>query len=152
MVDDKKNVWVVDFERSGVGHALQDFIELEADVLNRLFGVPTSIDYYLRMCMTAFKQTEIKPFDEADVNSDDPDIDKALKTISILRRLAFQATGISNAREYVIGLFFNMLFRSALVHKIDPPKSERPLLLAGLICHRLDHWNEPWPPVAWNIS
>lgn len=152
MVDDKKNVWVVDFERSGVGHALQDFIELEADVLNRLLGVPINIPAYLKMCMTTFKQTEIKPFDEGDLNSGDANTDKALKTISILRRLAFQVTGISNAREYVIGLFFNMLFRAALIHKIDPAKSELPLLLAGFISHRLDHWDEPWPPAEWNIS
>ncbi len=36
LVDIQKNVWVIDFERCGEGHILQDFIELEADIFNRL--------------------------------------------------------------------------------------------------------------------
>ena len=36
LIDSRKNAWVIDFERSGDGHALQDFIELESDIINRL--------------------------------------------------------------------------------------------------------------------
>ncbi len=36
LIDSRKNAWVIDFERSGEGHVLQDFIELESDILNRL--------------------------------------------------------------------------------------------------------------------
>lgn len=152
LVDNKKNVWVIDFERCGAGHSLQDFIELEADILNRMVGYNINIPSYFKMCMTVFKQSKIQGIEKAETCSEDAQIDKALKTISILRTLALQCTGIADAREYLFGLLFNMIFRAALAHKADPKKSERPLLLAGFICHRLDHWDEPWPPIEWEFS
>lgn len=152
LVDNKKNVWVIDFERCGDGHALQDFIELEADILNRLIGSITNPPEYFRMCMILFKQNKLKELDEMETNSSDKNIEKALKTISVLRRLATQCTGIVDMREYLFGLFFNMIFRAALIYKENPLKSELPLLLAGFLCHRFDHWNEPWPPTSWKFS
>ena len=152
MVDDRKNVWVIDFERCGSGHILQDFIELEADVLNRLLGHSSNKLAHLRMCLTVFKQTEITSFEDSETLSDDADIEKALKTISIIRGLALQCTGMKDAREYLYGLLFNLIFRAQLLHKIDAAKSGHPLLLAGLICHHLAHWDRSWPPVEWNIT
>ena len=145
MVDDRKNVWVIDFERCGKGHALQDFIELEADVINRLLGHPVNFPAYLKMCKTVFQTTEIN-LEEADLVSEDVEIEKALKTISIIRDLATQCTGMNDARQYLYGLLYNMTFRAQLLHKIDKSKSGYPLLLAGLICHRLDHWDQTWSP------
>lgn len=152
MVDDKKNVWVIDFERCGEGHALQDFIELEADIYNRLEIHNVNFSAYYKMCILALRQKSIQGFEIPSELTKDFRTKKALKTISILRSLAQQQTKISDAREYLLGLLFNMLFHASIVHKIDPAKSERPLLLAGFICHRLDHWDEFWPPVEWNIS
>ncbi|HND48325.1 MAG TPA: hypothetical protein PLL95_07170, partial [Anaerolineales bacterium] len=106
MVDDRKNVWVIDFERCGKGHALQDFIELEADVINRLLGHPVNFPAYLKMCKTVFQTTEIN-LEEADLVSEDVEIEKALKTISIIRDLATQCTGMNDAREYLYGLLYN---------------------------------------------
>jgi thiamine kinase-like enzyme len=34
LIDDSNNIWVIDFERTGEGHVLQDFIELESDLIN----------------------------------------------------------------------------------------------------------------------
>lgn len=152
LVDDKKNVWVIDFERCGVGHSAQDFIELEADILNRLTGNNVNIPEYFQMCMTLFKQMDIREIPDDELNSNDPNIDKALKVISFMRGLAAQCTGVRNAREYLFSLLFNFTFRAALLYKDNPTKSERPLLLAGFICHRLDHWAEPWPPENWKLS
>ena len=144
MVDDRKNVWVIDYERCGKGHVLQDFIELEADILNRLLGHPVDLLAYLKMCTTVFSPTEINAFEEATLNSDSTEIEKALKTISIIRGLAVQCTGMKDAREYLYGLLYNMTFRAQLLHKTDKAKSGYPLLLAGLICHRIDHWDQNW--------
>jgi hypothetical protein len=52
----------------------------------------------------------------------------------------------------MLGLLFNMIFRAAIVRKISLEKSQRPLLLASLICHRLDHWNDSWNPDELNLT
>ncbi|MBL8100994.1 MAG: phosphotransferase [Anaerolineales bacterium] len=152
LVDTQKNVWVIDFERCGEGHILQDFIELEADIFNRLEEHNENFPAYLEMCDTILKQEQIQGFDESEIASEDPRIEKALKTISKLRALARQHTKITDAREYLYGLLFNMMFRAAMIYKTDPQKNERPLLLAGLICNRLDHWGRPWPPIEQDLS
>ncbi len=57
LVDNQKNVWVIDFERCGEGHILQDFIELEADIFNRLEEHNDNFSAYLKMCFTILKKT-----------------------------------------------------------------------------------------------
>lgn len=151
LVDNKKNVWVIDFERCGEGHILQDFIELEADIFNRLEEHNDNFPAYLKMCFTVLGQKNIQGFNNLEIASEDIRIEKALQTISILRSLACQHTTITDAREYMFGLLFNMIFRAAMVRKISLEKSQRPLLLASLICHRLDHWDGPWNPAELNL-
>jgi hypothetical protein len=104
------------------------------------------------MYLTVFKPTEITSLEENETFSDDADIEKALKTISTIREFAVKCTGMKDAREYLYGLLFNLIFRAQLLHKIDSAKSGHPLFLAGLICHHLDHWDQSWPPIEWNIT
>lgn len=146
LVDTQKNVWVIDFERCGEGHVLQDFIELEADIFNRLEEHNDNWEAYFKMCHTVLKQTTIEAFEPAEMTSEDPRIEKALHTISTLRELANKHAKITDVREYLYGLLFNMMFRSAMIYKFFPNKKQQSLLLAGLICDRLDHWDEPWSP------
>lgn len=152
LVDDKRNVWVIDFERCGEGHILQDFIELEADIFNRLEASNEDFPAYFNMCLTILKQKNIQAFEKSETASPDARIEKALQTISILRALARQYTKVADAREYLFGLLFNMLFRAAMIHKLSPKKSQRALFFASLICHRLENWDEAWRPAEWNLS
>lgn len=151
LVDKRDIVWVIDFERCGWGYALQDFIELETDILSRLQGHDIAPLPFYKMCITLFKQAQIGKIENAG-SSDDEQITKAIMTISTLRDIAVECTNNTNIREYLMGLLFNMLFKAALSHKEDPQKSERPLIVASFLCHRLDHWNESWPPADWNLS
>lgn len=144
LVDSQKIVWVIDFERCGEGHILQDFIELEADIFNRLEEHNENLPAYFKMCATILKQKQIQGF-STETASEDPRIEKALRTISKLRELANQHTKLTDAREYLLGLLFNMMFRAAMIYKTNPAKNHRPLLLASLICDRLDHWDSTWP-------
>ncbi len=107
---------------------------------------------YLKMCITILKQKQIQEFEPAETESKNPRIEKALKTISKLRSLARQHTKITDAREYLYGLLFNMMFRAAMIHKTNPQKNKLPLLLASLICDRLDHWEEPWLPSELDLA
>jgi hypothetical protein len=149
LIDSRKNAWVIDYERSGEGHVLQDFIELESDIINRLEAHPESISSYYQMCLVVARQTEIKPLEESEMNSQDPSVRKALQTISVLRSLAQQCTGIQDARQYLLGLLFNTIFRATINSDKHHDRQRRSLRLAGIFCHRLEHWNESWPPEEW---
>lgn len=153
LVDSQRNIWVIDFERCGEGHILQDFIELEADIFNRLEEHNADLTAYFKMCFTVLKQKNIQRFDALECASADPRIEKALQTISTLRSLAVQHTKIKDAREYLFGLLFNMIFRASMIHKSGPKNNQRSLWIASLICHRLDHWDDAcWPPAEFNLS
>ena len=77
------------------------------------------------------------------MRSQDPRIRKALQTISLLRSLAVKCTGICDARQYLLGLLFNAIFRATINNNEKyRDRQIRALMLAGIFCHRLDHWNE----------
>jgi CheY-like chemotaxis protein len=150
LIDSRKNTWVIDFERSGEGHALQDFIELESDIINRLEAPAENTSSYYDMCQVVVRQTLIKPLEDSEMKSRDPRIRKALQTISLLRSLALKCTGICDARQYLLGLLFNTLFRATINNnEKSHDRQVRALMLAGIFCHRLDHWSESWPPEQW---
>lgn len=152
LVDSEKHVWVIDFERCGEGHILQDFVELEADIFNRLEGHNNNRPAYFKMCCTILNQKSIQGFERSEITSEDARIEKALRTVSILRSLALQHTMVTDAREYLYGLLFNMIFRAVIIHKTNLEKSQHALLLASLICDRLDHWDEPWNPAKLTLT
>ncbi len=153
LVDSKNIAWVIDFERCGEGHVLQDFIELEADIIIRLGSHSQNPFEYIKMFLFILQHKKIQSFEDLEIFTvlENKRIKKALQTISILRSLAFQRTGISDAREYVFGLLFNTIFRATISYYKYPQKGQhQALILASIICHRLDHWDEPWPPLEWD--
>ncbi len=152
LIDDSHNAWVIDFERSGEGHALQDFIELESDLINRMLSANEGFSQYFRLCLAVSAPKEIGNLGDS-FDRDSSDMSKLIQTISKIRSLARKCTGITEARQYLIGLLFNTIFRATII-KEDASESERKsqyraLMLASVICHRLDHWDEPWPPEHW---
>lgn len=150
LIDSRKNVWVIDFERSGEGHALQDFIELESDILNRLEGRGNDFTADTKIAILIARQDEIKPLDENEIQSMEPPVRKALRAISLLRTLAKQCTTLTDARQYLLGLLFNMIFRATINHSDKTRiRQTRALLLASVFCHRLEHWDKLWPPPEW---
>ncbi|MFZ5910874.1 MAG: phosphotransferase [Chloroflexota bacterium] len=153
LIDEHRNAWVIDFERSGEGHVLQDFVELEGDIINRLISAREDLPSFYQLCVDVTQSTELKHLENLD-RFEDPDVKKSMQTISLLRKLAQEITGISDARQYLLGLLFNTLFRATIISETARTMSQyRALMLASIICHRLDHWNEPWPPEEWkNIT
>jgi CheY-like chemotaxis protein len=150
LVDTNNNIWVVDFERTGPGHILQDFIELESDIINRLPCTAENFPAFLSICIAACEQNEIKGMELTESVEAQTEMKKAMLTISHLRSLARECTGLSDARQYLLGLLFNTLFRATISTSNQRKNSQqRALMLAGIICHRLEHWGEPWPPTQW---
>jgi DNA-binding NarL/FixJ family response regulator len=149
LVDENRNAWVIDFERSGEGHILQDFVELESDIINRLISSNENLPSFYQLCLYITQDTELKRLNNTDQIAD-PDVKKSIQTISLLRKLAREISGFSDARQYLLGLLFNTLFRATIISDSARQIGQfRALMLASIICHRLDHWNDPWPPKEW---
>ncbi len=140
LIDSKKNAWVIDFERTGVGHILQDFVELESDLLNRLPYSGESYDDLFDLWLNVTQPNELGPIPLSDKTPGDPEIRKVIQTASILRTLARECTGITDFRQYLWGLLFNTIFRATIISKDEPHKRSqtRALLLASAICRRLE--------------
>jgi CheY-like chemotaxis protein len=149
LVDENNNAWVIDFERCGEGHILQDFIELEADIINRVKADKDGNSFF-KLCIAVTTPKEIKSISVNNARSIDPEMRKSLEIIAIIRNLARETGGSSSAREYLLGLLFNAIFRATITpNKPLTGNQKRALMLASIICHRLDHWDEPWPPEEW---
>jgi hypothetical protein len=152
LIDVHRNAWVIDFERSGEGHILQDFIELEGDILNRLISSNNNLPSFHKLCIKIIQDDEIQALKNLN-HITDAAVEKSLRTISFLRKLAYKCTGISDARQYLLGLLFNTLFRVTLMsNSAQKLSQQRALMLASIICHRLEHWDKPWPPKEWQRS
>jgi hypothetical protein len=74
-----------------------------------------------------------------------------MQVIAGLRKLAYQCSGEIDSLPYLWGLLLNALFRAGLQPRNGKAHQlKRTLMLASIICHRLDHWNDPrWPPSNW---
>jgi CheY-like chemotaxis protein len=138
---DSEHAWVIDFERTGPSHILQDFVELEIDIVTRLAPLPTDnmqLLYDLAQALTA-------SFDLAvDIQRDphlqiNPVIHKVLHIVGGLRRIAVEATGVTDIREYLWGLLFDAVFVAALASR-ETPQRDRALLYGAVLCERLEKW------------
>ncbi|MBN2148877.1 MAG: phosphotransferase [Anaerolineales bacterium] len=155
LIDDKHNAWVIDYERSGKGPILQDFVELEADILTRLTHGADFQTFYQLCIHVARPQRLDACLDGDQIHSHQPpsgNFNKELKIIAVLRGLAREMTGIEDTRQYLLGLLYNTLFRATIIDsQLDLAQYHRVMMLASIICHRLDHWDKPWPPSNWPL-
>lgn len=150
LIDDTQHGWVVDFERSGEGHALQDFIELEADIITRIACARDEFPSFFYFCMAIVSADSLEELPHGNSFLEDDDIRKLLRTIAVIRSLAVQCTQITDFRQYLLGLYFNTIFRATIaVREQKHIKDLRAWMLASILCHRLAHWNQPWPPEEW---
>ena len=141
---DGEHAWVTNFERTGPGHILRDFIEMEVDLFTRL-GPGMSGDE-INMDLQVAGQILVDRFDfESNSNLyrriSHPSIFKAIDVIREHRKICAEVTGPSNFREYLWGLLFNLI---NLVTRIDryTPQWNPAMLLGGIICERLERGNQ----------
>jgi CheY-like chemotaxis protein len=157
--------WVIDFERTGVGHVMTDFVELEHDILSRLSGIEdTWVFYHLLIAVTTPRSLDI-PVPGLSVGMPEADqsrVSKALAAIRSLRQLAHETFRRTDQREYYWGLLLDTLFAIQRFEKIIDQKLvtqtdlevaqvslERALFIGGILCRRLREWAPKWPPGDW---
>lgn len=152
LVDEHNNIWAIDFERSGPGPILQDFAELEGDILLRLAGLIRNDFnglYTLSVWAARSKTLTPPPGGRAEMSAA---VQKSMQVIAGLRRIAAQCSGENDAQPYLWGVLLNALFRASLLTtRGQSYHLRRALMLSSILCHRLDHWSQQrWPPAAWN--
>ena len=75
-------------------------------------------------------------------------VQKALEIICGIRKLAYEATGYQDSREYLWGLLLNAIFIGSLAEERSSQRC-RAIILASVLCERLNRWDQEWPPAEW---
>lgn len=176
LVDETNHCWLIDFERSGQGPMLQDFVELIVDVLTRpsltrAFADSTylCIGLYTQVAMPANPLTAILTSPE--VENVAPDF--AIRVGDFLKEVCALAYSegkyYTDYRELLWGLLLNALY--VVTRSIPNPEDrkyeeslerrKRAWLLASVLCSRLEAWacaeqnqtlSSKWPPENWPVS
>jgi DNA-binding NarL/FixJ family response regulator len=144
---ERDHAWAIDFERSGPSHILRDFIELEQDIITRMFPLSETNLYPLyQMVLAITSQTvptelpEIPKYFEKNSESR-----KAIEVIFGLRSIAHNVSSCESMEEYYWMLLLESTFSMLLADR-NSPKWRRGLLLSSLLCLRLSNGKWNWPP------
>ena len=157
--EENGHLWLIDFERSGPGPIVEDWVELENDILTRLscFSVSQRRDYLelLIRLLSPVSRDFWQPVSHGILGEE---AGKALTVIAEIRKQAKRTTGLGeDTRLYRWALFLNAVFRLTLpVAKKDDEESdcnlsimERCALLGGVVCRSLESNSSTWPPKQW---
>lgn len=156
-VDSSGYCWFIDFERCGYGPLLQDFVELEADILTRLVDfddqnpedMETAYQLFIAIAEHLSPSSIIRIPER--VNADERAM-KAIYSLNTLRACANDLTQYQDSREYLWGTFLNSIFRATYLAEngIQTPQANLSLLLGSILCKRLELWQmERYPPIPW---
>lgn len=142
--------WAIDFERTGEGPILRDFVELEHDIISRSAQFPPDdlgVFFEFVVALTAPESVDdsielpqhLKGYDE---------LVKASGVINGLRRMAREVTRYEDISEYYWGVLLDSLLSSSLVNK-GSIQWQHSLLLGAVLSERLRRFGKEWPPPPW---
>ncbi|MBI1761403.1 MAG: TIR domain-containing protein [Acidobacteria bacterium] len=142
VVGDAERIWLIDFYKTGWGHILRDFAELESDIKFTLLQSNSLRERYdLEEALLTPKSLR-EPIVGL-LKHPTPVQTRALETIQHLRSLACQLTDVEKVHEYHIALLFLALKRMIGFTSADSAKPSESiaqyhaLLSAAMICERL---------------
>jgi hypothetical protein len=137
-VDRSRQAWLIDFGQTGPGHALRDFVELEADIKLRLTPFhPSENPALVALERALLAPTTINgPILPPPELAGDQRLRKVFQVITGLRHLASQATGVVDATEYYQALLYETLFMGTL-RRLHDSVRDRARLSAALVAERL---------------
>jgi ActR/RegA family two-component response regulator len=167
-VDTKNQAWTIDYERTGYGPILQDFVQLEIDILIRLANFyQIELYQFLQLLLMLFSNQCLSThgeFNNGLFNNESMENEKIRKTLVVLMKLRTLAQPFlknNDMRPYCWGLLLNSVFRTTLLtKKIASTESQNEfkhlmyekslsMLLGAVISNRLDFWDDPWPLSDW---
>ena len=139
LIDENGYAWLIDFFRTGSGHILRDFVELESDIkFNCLETGNIEALYEFESSLTSLKR-----FDDLCEFRNRHNIDELKKAFNIIKELRVLAHGVvkpsNDLREYYIGLFYNTI-NIIRYPDIRKERKRHALLSASLICQKLEKW------------
>lgn len=144
--------WLLDFERSGPGPALQDYVELEVDLFTRMSDFKGNLGL---VCTVALRLAQFRkpeaplPFNPKSVFKSYPKVCRLLLLIEAIRTAAYRNIGYLLVEEYLWGLLLNTLFIIGQAAKHgESLRSFCARILGGVICLRLESLDGDgkWPP------
>lgn len=147
---DQQHAWPIDFERTGPGPILRDFVELTQDILTRIAhlgadDLPVVYDLAVGLCAPA---TPDQPAQLSERVRQHREANRAFRVVSEIQQLASRHTRYDDQREYLWGLLINCLFVLTLLPVTDRRYTVT-RLLAAVICGRLERWGGMWPLRGW---
>jgi len=132
---ESERMWAIDFERTGFGHVLRDFAELEVDLLTRLLSPLTVDDPTFHWFITQLTTSTplrppylLSPETQAVVN-------KAQQTVRGLRTIATEIAPHSPV-EYGWALLLDSLFVASIT-TAPVEQRRRAMLLSIILCEHL---------------
>ena len=142
LLTDGDHGWPIDFERTGPAPVIIDYVELEQDLLTRLAGLPDddwSGFHELARRVTAPATLDESLIDTSDGGSPAEHLSKTLSVVEAIRRSAHEVAAPVSAKDYYWGLLLHAVWRSARAGD-DAIRARRHLLLAAVLCERLERW------------
>ena len=143
-VDRDRNVWLIDFYRTGWGPALRDAAELETVIKFELLQAANLSDLIL-FEDSLLSHDYFDPSTELEGRlANQPDFKRAWETIKAIRAAAAKIAGTDSIPQYYTGLLFYALKMLTLkgVSSIDrerkPIRQRHALYSAAKICEKLD--------------
>ena len=121
LLDDARHSWLIDFERSGWGPVLQDFVEFQFDALTRpsLMDLPRNglsllTDIFVAIAAPQAPRDLVLLPSSSVVRSVGNSTQKIIGVTNELRRLASTLTHYEDYRAYLWGLMLNALYINTL--------------------------------------
>lgn len=142
------HAWAIDFERTGPGPILRDFVEIEQDIITRLMQAGEhDFDMFFNFTLALTTPRTVSDPLPLQVRGEHlpEEARRAGAVISGLREIAVTVTGFRDMREYYWGLLLDALLGSSLTQP-GSPQRKKCMLLAAVVASCLKHWNERWPP------
>lgn len=155
IVDEDAKTYIIDYERTGYGFYLRDFVELEKHIRVQLLDIdkiPLNLSFYLESQLLMQTTVDTLPswnppvtiFDESAIK----EVNKAFEAVKSIREAAINVGGLKRLEEYYWALLMETLL-TVTNPKVTGLIHERALLSASLICQRLKNWksvDEDWLP------
>jgi hypothetical protein len=132
---DQDRMWAIDFERTGLGHILRDFAELEVDILTRLVSreLVDDVTFY-QVAKRLITPGHSSGFASLQ-GQENAETQKVIDVVNGLRQLAGELARFSDL-EYLWALLLDALF-VASINSAPSWQRQRAVILSSLIVELL---------------